>query len=318
VKSAELRPPPAVGAQTLRRSLAPAVVVATRAGCRREQDARQARVIGNEEVARRLEEVAGLLEAQGAESFRVRAYRLGASEVRALPRPVAEIVEHEGREGLDAIPHVGRGLARMIEELVRRGRLAMLDRLRGEVSPEDLFTTLPGVGDVLARRLHDELGVETLEELELAAHDGRLARVRGVGKRRAEALREVLAGRLARRRSEPPPGQERPPVALLLAVDRAYRQAAARGELRTIAPRRFNPDKEAWLPIMHVAREGWDLTALFSNTAQAHRLGKTRDWVVIYWARDGHEGQSTVVTQTTGPSGGRHAGQRVVRGRESE
>lgn len=267
-------------------------------------------MITNDEVARRLEEVAGLLEAQGADGFRVRAYRLGASEVRALPRPVAEIVEQEGREGLDAIPHIGRGLARMIEELVRRGRLAMLDRLRGEVSPEDLFTTLPGVGDVLARRLHDELGVETLEELELAAHDGRLARVRGLGKRRAEALREVLAGRLARRRGEPAPGQERPPVALLLEVDRMYRHAAARGELRTIAPRRFNPDKEAWLPIMHVEKGGWDFTALFSNTAQAHRLGKTHDWVVLYWARDGHEGQSTVVTQK--------AGQRAVRGREDE
>jgi DNA polymerase (family X) len=277
--------------------------------------AQEHRLIANEEVARRLEEVASLLEAQGADGFRVRAYRLGASEVRALPRPVAGIVVAQGREGLVALPHIGRGLARMIEELVRRGRLAMLDRLRGEVSPEDLFTTLPGVGDVLARRLHDELGVETLEDLELAAHDGRVARVRGVGKRRAEALREVLAGRLGRRRSGgPAPHEERPPVALLLAVDRMYRDAAARGELRTIAPRRFNPTKEAWLPILHVERSGWDFTALFSNTAQAHRLGKTHDWVVLYWTRDGHEGQSTVVTQATG----RKAGQRVVRGREEE
>jgi len=286
-------------------------------------------VITNDEVARRLEEVAGLLEAQGAEGFRVRAYRLGASEVRALSRPVAEIVEQEGREGLDRIPHVGRGLARMIEELVRRGRLAMLDRLRGEVSPEDLFATLPGVGEVLSRRLHEELGVETLEELEVAAHDGRLARLRGVGKRRAEALREVLAGRLSRRRgSDPAP--ERPPVALLLEVDRMYRQAAARGELRKIAPRRFNPTKEAWLPVMHVERNGWDFTALYSNTAQAHRLGKTHDWVVLYWARDGHEGQSTVVTRAVGRGKGekgdqkadhkpdQKAGPRVVRGREDE
>lgn len=271
------------------------------------------RVITNEEVARRLEEVAGLLEAQGAEAFRVRAYRLGASEVRALGRPVASIVDEEGREGLDRIPHVGQGLARMIEELVRRGRLAMLDRLRGETTPEELFTSLPGVGEVLARRIHEELGVDTLEELELAAHDGRLARVRGMGRRRAEALREVLAGRLGRpRRGEP--AQERPSVALLLEVDRIYREAAERGALRKIAPKRMNPTKEAWLPVMHVERGGWDFTALFSNTAQAHRLGKTHDWVVIYWARDGHEGQSTVVTQATGSK----AGQRVVRGRESE
>jgi hypothetical protein len=270
-------------------------------------------VITNDEVARRLEEVAGLLEAQGAEGFRVRAYRLGASEVRALARPVARIVEAEGRDGLESLPHIGRGLARMIEEVVRRGRLAMLDRLRGEVSPEDLFTTLPGVGEVLAHRLHEELGVETLEELELAAHDGRLARVQGVGKRRAEALREVLAGRLGRSRGGDR-ARERPPVALLLEVDRLYREAAAKGALRRIAPRRFNPTKEAWLPVMHVERDGWDLTALFSNTAQAHRLGKTHDWVVLYWSRDGHEGQSTVVTEGGGARGKR----RVVRGRESE
>lgn len=273
-------------------------------------------MITNDDVARRLEEVAGLLEAQGAEGFRVRAYRLGASEVRGLARPVEQIVEAEGRAGLESIPHIGPGLARMIEELVRRGRLGMLDRLRGEVAPEDLFTSVPGIGEVLARRIHEELGVDTLEELELAAHDGRLARVRGVGKRRADALREVLAGRLGRQRGggDREKDEPRPSVAALLEVDRTYREAAERGELRRIAPKRFNPTKEAWLPVMHVERDGWDFTALFSNTAQAHRLGKTRDWVVVYWARDGHEGQSTVVTQ----AGGGKAGQRVVRGREAE
>ncbi len=284
-------------------------------------------MITNAEVAERLEEIAGLLEAQEAEGFRVRAYRQGASELRGLERPVAEIVDEEGREGLERIPHVGRGLARAIEELVRSGRLAMLDRLRGETAPEDVFTGLPGVGEVLARRIHEELGVDTLEELEAAAHDGRLAKLKGVGERRAEALREVLAGRLGRRRGRAAPTKERPgdepneesverpPVALLLDVDRAYREAAARGKLRKIAPKRLNPNKEAWLPVMHVQREGWDFTALYSNTAQAHQLGKTYDWVVLYWVKDGHEGQSTVVTKAAGAKAGH---QRVVRGRESE
>jgi DNA polymerase (family 10) len=272
------------------------------------------RVITNEEVAGRLEEVAGLLEAQEADGYRVRAYRAGAGEVRGLERPVAEIVEQEGRDGLESLPHVGHGLARMIEELVRRGRLAMLERLRGEAAPEDVFASLPGIGEVLARRIHEELGVDTLEELEVAAHDGRLARVRGLGKRRAEALREVLAGRLGRKRGSGSSARERPPVELLLEVDRAYREAAARGKLEKIAPRRLNPSKEAWLPVMHVVRGGWDFTALFSNTALAHRQGKTHDWVVLYWSKDGHEGQSTVVTRASGSN----AGRRVVRGRENE
>jgi DNA polymerase (family X) len=269
--------------------------------------------ITNEEVAHLLEEAASLLEAQGADAFRVRAYRLGAQQVRAESRPVAQILAEEGLAGLDALPHIGRGLARSIEEIVRRGRLAMLDRLRGQVSPEDLFTSLPGVGEVLARRIHEELGVETLEELEQAAHDGRLERLQGVGRRRADALRDVLAARLTRRRPKRQP-REQPPVPLLLEVDRIYREAAAKGELRRIAPRRFNPTGEAWLPVMHVERDGWDFTALFSNTAKAHELGRTRDWVVLYWSRDGNEGQNTVVTQANGPK----AGERVVRGRESE
>jgi DNA polymerase (family 10) len=76
----------------------------------------------------------------------------------------------------------------------------------------------------------------------------------------------------------------------------------------------LNPDHEAWLPIYHVEKSGWHFTALFSNTARAHELGTTRDWVVIYHDRDGDEDQCTVVTERGGPLKGR----RVVRGRESE
>jgi hypothetical protein len=65
---------------------------------------------------------------------------------------------------------------------------------------------------------------------------------------------------------------------------------------------------------MHVEREGWDLTVIYSNTARAHALDKTHDWVVIYYDREGVEGQATVVTETSG----RLKGKRVVRGREAE
>jgi hypothetical protein len=102
---------------------------------------------------------------------------------------------------------------------------------------------------------------------------------------------------------------------VLLDVDTEYLQRAAAGSLPTIAPRRFNPRSEAWLPIMHTTRDGWHFTALYSNTARAHELGRTHDWVVIYFYDDQHrEGQQTVVTETRGPLEGR----RVVRGREAE
>ena len=74
----------------------------------------------------------------------------------------------------------------------------MLARLEGQVSPEDLFTTVPGLGEEIARRIHTRLGIETLEELELAAHDGRLEALPGFGRRRTHDLRETLTGMLGR------------------------------------------------------------------------------------------------------------------------
>ena len=70
-----------------------------------------------------------------------------------------------------------------------------------------------------------------------------------------------------------------PTVDLILKLDADYRQKAKDGELRKIAPKKFNPEGKAWLPIMKVKREKWSFTILFSNTKKAHDLGKTDDWV---------------------------------------
>jgi DNA polymerase/3'-5' exonuclease PolX len=159
----------------------------------------------NVRVAEQLERVADLLEAQGANRFRVDAYRRAAATVRDLPTKVTVLVAEDGRAGLEALPGVGRALAGAILELVETGGLRLLDRLVGAASPEHLFTSLPGVGAELARRIHEQLGVETLEELETAAWDGRLEEVPGFGPRRAEVLRSVLEGRLSlsrRRRAQ--------------------------------------------------------------------------------------------------------------------
>jgi len=275
--------------------------------------------VPNQEIAARLRQAADLLEQQGAGRFRVQAYRHAANTVEALPESVATLLEREGIEGLQALPGIGGSLSAAIRELVRTGRWAQLDRLRGETDAEKLFRTIPGVGEKLARALHDELHVDTLEDLEAAAYDGRLARVPGMGPRRVEALRAALTSRLASLRGRfprsSPPGAPlvEPSVELLLDVDREYRERAAAGRLRLIAPKRFNPTHEAWLPVMHTQRDDWHFTVLFSNTALAHQLGRTNDWVVIYFEDGDHrERQRTVVTETRGP----HAGERVVRGRE--
>jgi hypothetical protein len=270
----------------------------------------------NQTIADRLREAADLLERQAANPFRVGAYRRAADTVAALAEDVAALLAREGREGLEALPGIGPSLAAAIAEMVHTGRWAQLERLRGAVSPEALFRSIPGIGPELAARLHDTLDVDTLEGLELAAHEGRLAQVPGIGARRAAALRAALEAMLARTRRalRPAPAAE-PGVALLLDVDAEYRTKAAADALPKIAPRRFNPGGEAWLPILHAERDGWHFSVLFSNTARAHELGRTDDWVVIYFhGDDGPEGQRTVVTETRG----RLAGRRVVRGREPE
>ncbi len=273
----------------------------------------------NARCADRLREAADLLEAQGANPFRVSAYRKAATTVLELPEDLAARVDRDGLPGLEALPNIGRGIAAALLEMVRTGCWTQLERLRGSADPVQLLTAVPGLGHRLAERIHEELQVDTLEGLELAAHDGRLESVPGVGPRRAAAIRASLQTMLSRsrpHRAAPRPDlADGPGVAILLAVDDEYRRKAEAGSLPTIAPRRFNPEGESWLPVLHAERDGWHFTALYSNTAQAHQLGRTRDWVVVYFYDDEHaEGQHTVVTETHGPL----AGRRVVRGRETE
>jgi putative hydrolase len=267
----------------------------------------------NQRVADLLRQTADLLAQQQANPFRVNAYRRAAETADAMDDDLREILDEEGLEGLVRLPSIGTGIASSIQEIARTGRLSRLDRLRGDAEPEQLFQTLPGVGPEMAHTIHAELHVDTLEALEVAAHDGRLEAIKGVGPRRAAAIRVSLAGLLGRRGART--RGDGPGISTLLAVDREYRSGVRANRLQKIAPRRFNPDGEAWLPILHSDRRGWHFTALFSNTARAHQLGKTDDWVVIYFTDGDHrEGQHTVVTETHGPLQGR----RVVRGRESE
>ena len=279
----------------------------------------------NSEIAAVLDRVADLLGAQEASPFRVAAYRRAGDTIRVHPEPLVEVLAAGGLAALEALPAIGPRIAAHVAELAHRGSLSLLDRLEGEVSPERLFATVAGIGPELADRIHTQLAIESLEELEQAAHDGRLEGVPGFGPRRVRAVREQLGsilGRSVRRRARRRGLAEAayraplplPDIATLLAVDADYRDRAERGALRLIAPRRFNPERKAWLPILHCERAGWQFTALFSNTARAHELGHTHDWVVIFYERGSAAGQCTVVTETQGPL----RGMRVVRGREEE
>jgi DNA polymerase (family X) len=269
----------------------------------------------NLEIAQRLEEVAQLLDVQSANPYRVQAYRNAAQTLRRLDRPVTEILQHDDMDGLRQLPSIGESLAHSIHALATTSRLPMLEQLRGESDPVAQLASAPGIGKVLATRLHEDLGIDTLEELEAAAYDGRLSEIAGFGKKKLEAIRDSLAGRLGRVQGQVGwSATDEPTIEELLDVDREYREKAAAGRLRRIAPRRFNPSGEAWLPVLHSQRAERHYLAMFSNTARAHQMDMTRDWVVLYYDGGRGERQCTVITSQRGAL----KGKRIVRGRKAE
>ena len=268
----------------------------------------------NRYIAKVLGEVANLLQQQNASSFRIEAYRKAADYIASSAPKLREVYDTSGLSGLESLPTIGTSIAKAVAEILETGSLATLARLRGSLNPEKLFQSVPTIGPSIARQLHDELHLETLEALEAAAVDGRLGKLKGIGPRRVRSIQHSLESILARRRPIRPDGQI-PPIKAILEVDKEYRSQAARGMLTAITPKRFNPTGNNRIPILHTEMGPWRFTAMFSNTPNAHRFGRTQDWVVIYFEQDGAaEGQCTVVTEHHGPL----AGMRVVRGFEAE
>jgi DNA polymerase (family 10) len=125
--------------------------------------------------------VADLLEIQGANPFRIRAYRTAARTIGALATPVESLIKSDNRT-LEELPGIGADLAGKIREMCRTGQLALLGQLKRK-TPETLVTLLriPGIGPKRARLVYKELGVKTLPQLEKAARAGRLRELRGLG-----------------------------------------------------------------------------------------------------------------------------------------
>jgi hypothetical protein len=272
--------------------------------------------LSNSEVAKLLDEIGKLLRLRGASPFRVAAYHKAAATVRAAKEPLAGVFEREGFRGLEQLPRVGESLAKKIGEMFRLGKSRSLERLRRKQAAGDLLITLPSIGPRLADRIRGTLGGDSLEEVFVAAHDGRLRRIAGLGRKRVQAIRDSLAARL----DAPGPPRRRvptiaePAVADLLDIDREYRAQASQGQLLTVVPKRFNPTAAAWLPILRTTRHGRHFSAHYANTANSHRFGHLRDWVVIFCEDKETFGHWTVVTATHGAL----RAKRVVRGRERE
>jgi DNA polymerase (family 10) len=162
----------------------------------------------NLDIARILGETADLLEIEGANPFRIRAYRNAVRTVGSLSRSLQSMVE--AGEDLTELQGVGTEMDRHIRELLQTGQLSTLDEVTTRL-PRTLaeLTRLDGVGPKKARKLYDELGVESVEGLEAELDKGTVEALHGFGKTSADKMRRAIAdhrkqqGRFLRAEAEP-------------------------------------------------------------------------------------------------------------------
>ena len=153
-------------------------------------------MVHNAEVATAFEEMADLLEIEGANPFRVRAYRFAARTLRDLPAEVGEMVAKG--EDLTSLPGIGDDLAGKIKEILATGTAAALEAQRKRV-PATLTELLriPGLGPKRVKTLAHELKVRSLSELQTAAQAGRVRTLAGFGEKTEQHILDALATRLA-------------------------------------------------------------------------------------------------------------------------
>ena len=146
----------------------------------------------NHEIAAVFEQIADLLEFQGANPFRVRAYRNAARTIHDLPESAADIVADPERS-LTEIEGIGKDLAEKVATLVETGSLPMLDELLAEV-PESVLAILrvPGLGPKRAAQLYHELKVATLDDLRAACESHQIQELKGFGAKMEAAILQGL------------------------------------------------------------------------------------------------------------------------------
>jgi DNA polymerase (family 10) len=143
--------------------------------------------VHNAEIAEIFNMVADLLEIQGANPFRVRAYRNAARTVSDQGQSMAEKVERG--EDLTRLAGIGKDLAAKITEIVRTGRLALLEDLQKETSPDiSKLLKIPGLGPKRVKALYHELGIRNVEELRAAAQAGKVEKLEGFGRKTEQKI----------------------------------------------------------------------------------------------------------------------------------
>ena len=187
----------------------------------------------NARIAADLDEIADLLELQDANPFRVRAYRNAARTVRDADAPIRARVE--ANEDLRELPGIGKDIAAQIVRKVEGHEMEALVELRGKV-PRGLLDVVrvPGVGPKKARALWSELGVASLDALDAAAREGRIADLKGFGAKTQERIVQGVASvrRFAERRRRADAEAALTPLLAWLREDTAVARLEVAGSVR--------------------------------------------------------------------------------------
>ena len=143
----------------------------------------------NKEVVELLREIAEYLTIKGESRFKISAYERAAHTIESLSEPIEEI---DAAGKLTSLPGVGKSIAEKIHEYLTTGRITYLEELKREI-PREVFDLMevPGIGPKLAMRLYTELGIRSIEELEEAARQGRIRKMKRMG---AKAEQKILRG----------------------------------------------------------------------------------------------------------------------------
>ncbi len=156
--------------------------------------------VKNRNIVEIFNEVADLLEVEGANPFRVRAYRNAARTVDELSGNVADMLEKD--EDLSKLPGIGEDLAEKINEIVKTGELSQLKELQSRIPSERVkMTAIEGLGPKRVHFLHRELGIESLEDLKAAAEKEKIRHLSGFGPKMEKKILEgieKLAGKKER------------------------------------------------------------------------------------------------------------------------
>ena len=147
----------------------------------------------NEEIARRFNRMAALMEVRGEDLFRIRSYRMAAEAIETWPTPMKEIADEQGLSGLLEIPGVGKALGGKIVELIETNTFNAWERLTAETPATVLdLLELPGVGPKTAAMLHQKFKIASLDELRKFIAGGGLEMVDGIGPKTAERIKDSL------------------------------------------------------------------------------------------------------------------------------